>query len=365
MSISLRTRATRAPGIILRKQRNKVGDHLYLDMHDGAVRVREFLKLYLTGDRERDREAMLMAEQIRAKRFQEMQARHSGIKMPVFDLKRDFVAYYRDMTVLKGKPWKNTLSHLEKFQNKTLRFADVSAEWINAFRVYLEGLKLAPNSVGTYLATLKTALNAAVRKQLIPQNPFIFADPVQRKRTQRVYLTLEELHILSATKSEHPVVKRAFLTACLTGLRISDLRALTWAQVKRDGLHIIQKKTRDYTYIPLADEALTLLGERPPKKSALVFALPPLDDLYNRYLLKWAKAAGIEKHITSHTARHTFATLLITQGNDLYAVQHLLGHRDIRVTQIYAKLIDGRKRTAVMSLPSLHIIREQSSTGEV
>jgi len=354
MSKILRTRATRAPGIILRKQRNKRGDHLFLDMHDGAVRVREFLKLYITGDKESDREAMLMAEQIRAKRFQEMQARHSGVKMPVFDLSRDFVAFYRDMSESKGKPWKNTLSHLERFQPRQLRFADVSAEWINAFREYLDGLKLAPNSVGTYLATLKTALNSAVRKQLIPQNPFVFADPVQRKRTQRVYLTIEELHLLSATDTDHPEVKRAFLTACLTGLRISDLRALTWAQVKADGLHIIQKKTRDYTYVPLAAEALTLLGERPAKKSSIVFTLPPLDDLYNRYLLKWAKRAGIDKHITSHTARHTFATLLITQGNDLYAVQHLLGHRDIRVTQIYAKLVDERKRKAVMSLPSLH-----------
>ncbi|MDZ4745199.1 MAG: site-specific integrase [bacterium] len=132
------------------------------------------------------------------------------------------------------------------------------------------------------------------------------------------------------------------------------VREFFWSHVKSDRLNFVQKKTGDYTHIPLADEALTLLGERPSKKSALVFALPTTDDLFNRYLKRWVKVAGIDKHVTSHIARHTFATLLITQGNDLYAVQHLLGHRDIRVTQLYAKLVDERKKAAVNSLPSIH-----------
>lgn len=353
VSKTLRTKANRAPGIVLRRQCNKNGDHLFLDMHDGAVRKREFLKLYITGDKERDREAMLLAEKIRSKRVQEMQARKSGIEMPVFDLGRDFMAFYKKMSETKGKPWKNTLSHLQKFQPTPLRFADVSEDWINAFRDYLEKNGLATNSIGTYFATLKTSLNAAVRKRLIPQNPFVFVDPIQSKRIQRVYLTLAELQRLVATDCRVPEVKRAFLTACLTGLRISDVRALTWKQVEKDGLHVIQKKTKDYTHIPLSAEVLSLLGKRPPEKSALVFTLPKTDDLFNRNLKRWASDAGIEKHLTSHTARHTFATMLITQGNDLYAVQHLLGHRDIRVTQIYAKLVESRKSTAIMSLPSI------------
>ncbi len=353
MSVSLKTKSPKAAGVVIRRQRNATGDHLYLDIHEGAVRVREFLRLYLTGDKVRDREAMLMAEQIRSNRLQELQARRSGLELPSFDLARDFIVFYTALTDSKGKVWKNTLFHLNNFQTKPLRFVDVSAEWIHSFRDYLSKQDLAANTIATYLDVLKTALNIAVRQHIIPQNPFVFADRIQRKRTRREFLTLDELHLLSATECSHPHVKRAFLTACLTGLRISDLRGLTWSQVKPDGLHIVQKKTGDYTHIPLSDQAITLLGERSSKKPAPVFTLPTTDDLFNRYLKRWVKKAGIEKHVTSHIARHTFATLLITQGNDLYSVQHLLGHRDIRVTQQYAKLVDAKKTAAVMSLPSL------------
>ncbi|MDZ4746497.1 MAG: site-specific integrase [bacterium] len=353
MSISLKTRSAKAAGVVIRRQRNATGDHLYLDIHEGAIRVREFLRLYLTGDKSRDREAMLMAEKIRSNRLEEMQARRSGLVLPSFDLARDFMPFYSALADTKGKVWKNTLFHLNNFQSKPLRFVDLSAEWIHAFRDYLGKRDLAANTVATYLDVIKTALNIAVRQHIIPQNPFVFADRIQRKRTRRVFLTLEELQLLSSTTCSHPDVKRAFLTACLTGLRISDLRGLTWSQVKSDGLHIVQKKTGDYTHIPLADEALSLLGERPSKKSALVFTLPKTDDLFNRYLKRWVKVAGVDKHVTSHIARHTFATLLITQGNDLYSVQHLLGHRDIRVTQLYAKLVDEKKKYAVMSLPTI------------
>lgn len=84
-----------------------------------------------------------------------------------------------------------------------------------------------------------------------------------------------------------------------------------------------------------------------------MFDFPSRDDVYNRRLQWWVAKAGIEKHITSHIARHTFATLFVTQGNDLYAVQHLVGHRDIKVTQIYARLVDQRKTMAIASIPSI------------
>ncbi len=353
MATRSHTRTPRATGVVLRVQKGKKGDHLYLDIHDAGIRRREFLRLYLIGDRDRDREAKLLAEEIRSQRLQELRARHAGIELPVFKLEEDFIAYYKHLAEHKGKPWKNTLAHLNRFVSVPVRFADVSSEWIHAFRDYLKRQGLASNSVATYLDTLKTALNSAVKARIIPQNPFLFADKIQRKRTQRVHLNLEELQLLASTPSRNAEVRRAFLFACLTGLRISDLRALRWKDVKTDGLHIIQQKTGDYTHIPLAEQAVTLLGDTAQTiKSKPVFTLPSTDDLFNRQLGRWCKSAGIEKHVTSHTARHTFATLLITQGNDLYSVQHLLGHRDIKVTQIYAKLVDQRKTDAIKSLPT-------------
>jgi site-specific recombinase XerD len=76
---------------------------------------------------------------------------------------------------------------------------------------------------------------------------------------------------------------------------------------------------------------------------------------YNEVLKKWAKAAGINKNLSSHVARNTFATLALTNGVDLYTVSKLLGHRDIAATQIYAKIIDKKKEEAVDMLPPLHL----------
>jgi integrase len=119
-------------------------------------------------------------------------------------------------------------------------------------------------------------------------------------------------------------------------------------------LNLAQKKTGDHVSVPISDQARALLSDRGSARPGdKVFDLPSRDDVYNRRLQWWVADAGIDKHITSHIARHTFATLLISQGNDLYAVQHLLGHRDIKVTQIYAKLVDKRKREAISSLPMI------------
>jgi site-specific recombinase XerD len=343
---------TRASGVVLRVQKGKKGDHLYLDIHDGGRRRREFLRLYLTGDRDKDRENKLLAEEIRSRRLQELRARQVGLILPSYKLEEDFIEYYRAMSERKGKPWKNTLAHLTRFAKSPIRFADLTPDWIHAFRDYLRKQGLAINSIAAYFDTMKTALNAAVRSKLIPQNPFLFADTIPRTRTQRVYLTVEELQRLASTECSQPIVRQVFLFACMTGLRISDLRALKWKDVRRDGLHVTQKKTGDYTYIPLSEQATALLGAvQVDRRNDPVFDIPFSDDMFNRHLSRWALQAGIDKHVTSHIARHTFATMLVSAGNDLYSVQHLLGHRDIKVTQIYAKLVDQRKHTAIQSLP--------------
>lgn len=352
--MATKTRSPRATGVVLRKQKGKYGDHLYLDIHEGGIRRREFLKLYITGDRDRDREAKLLAEEIRSQRLQELRARRSGIELPVFRLEEDFFAYYENLASQKGKPWQNTLAHLRRFVSSQVRFADVSPEWIHKFRDYLKKQGLAANSIATYLDTMKTALNTAVKARIIHQNPFMFADKIQRKRTHRTHLTIEEVRLLTSTPCTQPEVKRAFLFACLTGLRISDIRELRWKDIRTDGLHFIQKKTGDYTFVPLSDDARNLLGSSDnERKRATVFTLPFSDDMFNRYLSRWAKAAGLDKHVTSHVARHTFATMLVTEGVELYAVQHLLGHRDVKVTQQYAKLVDQRKIDAIKSIPSI------------
>jgi len=346
--------ATTTTGVTLRIRHGKKGSALVLDIVDRGRRTREHLGLYLTGNRDRDRETLLLAEQLKAKRLRERALRRAGIEDMQPRPEEDFLSFFDSLAADRGKPWRNVRHHLSAYVSGRPRFGDINEAWIEGFRRYLDSCTLKTNSVATYLDVLKTAFNIAVRRRIITTNPFVFSGPIKRVRTHREYLTLDELRLLHNQPCQHEMVKRSFLFACLTGLRISDLRRLSWRNVLAAEVRIIQQKTGDHLTIPLSQQALSLLPVRSsvnPDES--VFAFPSRDDVYNSRLQRWVRAAGIEKHVTSHVARHTFATLLVTEGNDLYLVQHLLGHRDIKVTQTYAKMVDNRKVKAINSLPTL------------
>lgn len=341
-------------GINLRILRNNGHDSLFLDIVQNGQRRKEYLRLYLTGDRDADRETMLLAERIKAKRIRELSLKRVGIEELQLRPEEDFLSFYDNLMADRGKPWRNVRHHLSGYIKGRPRFGDIDESWIDGFRQYLSKQRLATNSIATYLDVLKTAFNIAVRQKVIAVSPFTYAKPVKRVRTNREYLTLEELRLLYNTPSEHDMIRRSFLFACLTGLRISDLRQLSWKHVQGSELRIEQKKTGDHVSVPISDQARSLLSDRGSARLGdKVFDLPSRDDVYNRRLQWWVAAAGIDKHVTSHIARHTFATMLVSQGNDLYAVQHLLGHRDIKVTQVYARLVDERKRDAISSFPLL------------
>lgn len=356
--LAKRTTKTKASsvGVTIRIRKGKSADALILDVVDRGQRTREHLGLYLTGDRDKDREAMLLAEQIKAKRLRERSLRRVGIEELQLRPEEDFLAFFDEAAQDRGKTWRNVRHHLSRYVTGRPRFGDIDDRWIDGFRRHLEKQDLKVNSVATYLDVLKTAFNLAIRQKIIAHSPFTYSKPIKRVRTSREYLTLEELRALHATPAQYDMVKRSFLFACLTGLRISDLRRLNWKNVQGAELKVTQKKTGDHVSVPISDQARSLLPERGNARPGdKVFDFPSRDDVYNRRLQWWVADAGIEKHVTSHVARHTFATLLVTQGNDLYAVQHLLGHRDIAVTQIYARLVDQRKHDAIQSLPSLKI----------
>jgi site-specific recombinase XerD len=347
-----------APGVVLRVQHGKRGDHLFLDIHAFGTRKREFLRLYLTGDDDADRSTLLKAEEIRTLRLQQMHASRYGIESSQYAWDADFIAYFAALTADRSKNWRSTLAHLRRFTKDVVRFSEVNENWIEKFIRYLRGQELHHNSVNVYTDTLKAALNLAVRERRIPRNPFGGIPVLPRKHTQRTFLTFAELQLLLITPCRHTEVRRAFLFACYTGLRLSDLRALTWSCVHADGLHFTQRKTGDYNHIPLAHQARAILGTHPSlqgaqAESTRVFTLPGSDDTFNRYLKEWVAKAGISKCVTSHVARHTFATLLVSSNANLYTVQHLLGHRDIRVTQVYARLLHDQKERAIAALPSL------------
>lgn len=110
------------------------------------------------------------------------------------------------------------------------------------------------------------------------------------------------------------------------------------------------QKTKSAIYIPLSNNARKWLPER---GGDIVFEVDLHKAYISEFITKWVKSQGIHKHITFHCARHTFATLALTYGADIYTVSKLLGHSDIETTQIYAKVVDRKKIEAVNLIPDV------------
>ena len=137
--------------------------------------------------------------------------------------------------------------------------------------------------------------------------------------------------------------------SALTGLRWGDVEKLTWNEVFEDEgnyyIRFITQKTDRAETLPISTQANSFLGGR---KTGIERVFPTIkySPMQNILIDRWIKSAGINKHITFHCFRHTYATLQITLGTDIYTVSKMLGHRDIATTQIYAKIIDGKKKEA-------------------
>ena len=216
-----------------------------------------------------------------------------------------------------------------------------------------------------YLARIKAAIRKAAKQQILNHN--VGTDVIIKKqRSLPKYLTFEEIQKLKATPTKSRATKDAFLFSCFSGLRFSDVKALTWDQVRYENnqafLLFTQEKTKEAESLPLSEQAVEILNaqkEAQPSiffhkqfKESIIFRIPNKSGV--AYGLKrWAKRAGIAKNISFHVGRHTFATLALTYGADLYTVSKLLGHQSIQTTEIYAKVIDATKRNAVNALPKL------------
>ena len=189
------------------------------------------------------------------------------------------------------------------------------------------GKRVSNYTLHTYYRVLNGALNAAVRAEIIKSNPFTKiskSEKIRLPESKRSYMTIEEVRALIATPMKNESVKGAYLFSCFCGLRISDI-----------------------IYLPLSPEALKWMparGDKTPDDH--VFDLPS-PAMVNILIKPWAKAAGINKRFTFHTARHTFATMMLTLGADLYTTSKLLGHADVKMTQVYAKIINQKKDDAV------------------
>lgn len=254
--------------------------------------------------------------------------------------------------------WISALKYFEKYTGGTLKFADLDEAFCEGFKQYLlttksnksEKAKLANNSAVSYFNKLKAMLKQAYRDGLIPMDLYARIKPIKTGETRRNFLTQEELNRLVKTECNNPLLKRAAIFSALTGLRFSDIQKLTWGEIEYiDGqgyyIRFTQKKTKGIEDLPISDKAASLMGER-RQPNDKVFEGLVYSAYHNKHLFQWLGAAGITKDITFHSFRHTYATLQLAYGTDIYTVSKLLGHRDLKTTQVYAHMVDKLKREA-------------------
>lgn len=342
-------------GVTLRERKLKSGRvSLYLDIYEKGRRRHESLDLFLEGDRKKDRETLRLAEAIRAQRLLDIQHGRYGFT-PAHKRKACFVAFYNEVEKSKkssNRAWGSARNYLESFTGGFVSFEAVDERSLEDFQRFLADSELAPNTQQLYYSKVKAALNEAVRRRIIPSSPALRVPNVQGEETERVFLSLDEVRLLAETECRNDEVKRAFLFSCYTGLRISDVRVLTWSKVRGDRIHLKQVKTGGVEYLPLSPQAKRLLGKR-GKSDELVFDVPAAQSSVNAIIKDWVACAEIGKHVTFHCSRHSFATLALTYGADLYVISKLLGHRELSSTQVYAKIVDERKVEAVNCIPEL------------
>ncbi|MNR09789.1 Tyrosine recombinase XerD [compost metagenome] len=199
-------------------------------------------------------------------------------------------------------------------------------------------------------------MNQAEQDRLLPDNPVRRVKAIQGEKNKRVYLTEDEVRAMAQAECRYDVLKRAFLFSCCTGLRWSDIHQLTWAELEPFYGHyrivFIQKKTSGLQYLDLNDMAMQLMG-RPGKTSERIFKGLKYSAWHNMELTRWALQAGITKKVTFHSARHTFAVIQLNRGVDIYALSRLLGHSELRTTEIYADILESRRRDAMLDFPNV------------
>jgi len=354
---------------------------LYLDFYPaiphpetGEPTRREFLKMYLFDkaknpiDKQGNKEILQLAEQIRQKRENHLNKPeiYTGYEKEQLRIKelgeQNFVEYFKSLADKRKASnhdnWVSAYKYLEIFTKGNLKFADLNEKFCNEFKNYLLTTKsikskkvtLAQNSAVSYFNKLKATLKQAYKDGYLPSDLNSKIQPVKQAETQRNFLTNEELNSLIKTECSNPLLKRAAIFSALTGLRFSDIKNLVWGEleyIEGNGYFIKfkQQKTKGIEMMPISEQAYSLLGDR-KEPTDKVFQGLTYSAYENKNLAKWIGLSGITKDITFHCFRHTFATLQLSKGTDIYTISKMLGHRELKTTQIYAKIIDQTKREA-------------------
>lgn len=341
---------------------------LYLDFYP-AIRNpqtekltrREFLGIYIQTKPVTEAEKMLVKEK-KAKAEAMRGLRELEIINEKYNFidktrnKQNFLNYFNDVANKKDKAWQISYTHFFNYTNGVCTVGQVTPELADGFRVYLmtakvlrhdNGETLKNNTALAYYGKFRALLKQAYKQKLLETNVNDFIESIKEEETEREFITLDELQTLSETPCDIPVLKRAALFSCLTGLRFSDIEKLVWDEIRLDVaddtvIRFRQKKTKGLETMPISTEALELCGERQQPDDKVFKGF--IYNLTQTALKRWILIAGIKRNITFHCFRHTYATLQLEANTDIYTIQKMLGHKKIETTMVYAKLLDEKKK---------------------
>lgn len=375
-------------GVILREKTLKHGGvSFYLDISHGGKRWYQFLDIKARGARSSPefKAKHSLAKDARSAKEYQLSIQKNNLP-DANKQEHDFFEFIEKRAeVLKvNRVYRSMISLIKKYCGRErLPMEQVTKEFLIGFQEFLRQRKLgkppklrnmSSRSIYCTVHRLSTFINKAVESGYMDDNPYHKIPKTQRVKLKRKtpnYLTLEQLEIMSQhTKGIPKQLQLAFYFSCFAGLRWSDCSRLKWSQIikqKMDGKEVTvlgtqQQKTEHKTYLPLSEQALEILKvckDLQKEKSPYVFP-----DLYEPEgerkrqsaaqfkMEQWKIQAGFEK-LHFHLSRHTFATLTLSEGADLYTVSKLLGHTDIKHTMVYAQVVDKLKMEAVARLPKM------------
>ena len=362
---------------------------LYLDIYDNGKRKFEFLSLYLLPEvdektKAANEETLKRAHQIRAERILHPETipekGHTAVVREDADESpevMDWIQTYIDQITASSEYSKSVIQQTQYLQDRmkeflaakrrahiTLRMFD--KEWFRSFFLWLkndyvpqkfvrkESKPLSASSLKNVQQRIVAVFNKAVKTGKLTANPFYQMDKIDTFATPRVshkqFLTPDELITFMASEETNGVreTQLAFGFACLTGLRISDIRALRWTDIQRNKdtntLVIFQKKTKALNAVPICSTAMGWMPER--GKDNKVFHLPAHANV-DAALKRIAKKVGINKTISFHTSRHTFGTLIQAATGNIETTKKLMGHKSLKSTAIYADVLTEEKVKAI------------------
>jgi len=342
-SVKIRSRAK------FNKDSKVFGYTVYFDYFIDSKRKLEYLpkELHFTGIKSKladDRANLKLIVDARDKKQADLLRLSTGITLPGF--KDDFIVFFENMATLKKGTYTDSMNKFKEFyKNKNLSFQQVNKTLCRKFADFLEKEMHSSNSAYIYFQVFKCVLNRAVEDEIIINSP-AKGISIKKTDTKKEFLTIEELRILKNTPMPHREVCTAFLFGCFTSMRISDIKALRFDQIKENAIHFQQVKTKNNEILPLNNQALEIIAEQAKyRQSDLVFNLRSTN--VNIVLKKWIKQAGINKNISFHCSRVTGAVLMLSNDIPIYTVSKILGHSSVATTEIYSRLTAESKKNAM------------------